>query len=67
MALAIAMYGLGFNIGVEYSVEWDIVVKKVAEALWACVQHIEPHTMEGVDWSAFDWDRISSIIAPPTA
>ena len=61
----VVMYGLGFNIGVVYSVECDSVVRKVAEALWACVQHIEPHTMEGVDWSAFDWDRISSIIGGP--
>ena len=61
----VVMYGLGFDIGVVYSVEWESVVRKVAEALWACVKHIEPHTMEGVDWSAFDWDRISSIIGGP--
>ena len=50
----VVMYGLGFNIGVVYSVGWDSVVREVAEALWACVQHIEPHAMGGVDWSAFD-------------
>ena len=37
----------------------------MAEALWACVKHIEPHTMEGVDWSTFEWDGISSIIGGP--
>ena len=53
----VVMYGLGFNIGVVYSVEWDSVVRKVAEALWPCVIHIEPHTMEGIDWSAFEWGK----------
>ena len=33
----VVMYDLGFNVGVVYSVEWDSVVRKVAEALWACV------------------------------
>ena len=29
------------------------------------MKHIEPHTMEGVDWSAFEWDGIGSIIGGP--
>ena len=33
----VVMCGLGFNIGVVYSVEWDSVARKAAEALWSCV------------------------------
>ena len=61
----VVMYSLGFNIGKVYAVEQDSVVRRVAEALWACVEHIAPHTMEGVDWSAFDWSIIASIIGGP--
>ena len=33
----VVMYGLGFNIGIVYSVEWDSVDRKVTEALRVCV------------------------------
>ena len=61
----VVMYGLGFNIGIVYSVERDGVVRKVAEAMWACVQYIEPRTIADVHWSVFDWNRISFIIGVP--
>ena len=37
----VVMYRSGFNIGAVDSVEWDSVDRKVAEALWPCVMHIE--------------------------
>ena len=65
MPQLVVMYRLGFNIGVVYSIEWNSVGRKVAEAPWPCVEHIEPHTMVGIDWNAFGWGKISSIIGGP--
>ena len=45
----------------QYTVECDSVVRSVAEALWAYVLHVAPHTVEGVDWAGFDWQVIASI------